>query len=165
MIAPVRLVVMGAPEPQGSMKIVPLRRRFPLTIHSFRELLTSVAVTSDNAELKAWRRTIARAAKDAMLGDKPYAGPVAVEVTFYLPPPAKIPKERGGYPIARGSGDCDKHVRACFDALSNVAYQDDVQVVDIIARKRYAETPAHARAEITVRPIAIGLALEAERIA
>lgn len=159
MTQPLRLRVIGTPEPQGSGKIVPLRK-VPLTVHTFRELLTSVAITSDNADLKAWRRTIARAAKDAMLGDKPHVGPVAVEVTFYLPPPKKIPAERGGYPINRGSGDCDKYLRALLDALTDGrVYDDDAQVIDTTARKRYAETPAHARAEILVRPIAIGLPL------
>lgn len=158
-MTPIRLHVIGSPEPKGSTKVVPIVRKFPVTIHTFKQLLTSVAVTSDNAQVKKWQRTIATAAKSAMLGDRPHAGPVIVEVTFFLAPPQKIPKERGGYPIVRGSTDVDKLARACLDALTQISYVDDSQVIDLIARKRYAETPAHARAEILVRPIAIGLPL------
>lgn len=159
----IRLVALGTPEPKGSTKIVPLRRRFPTTIHSFRELLTAVAVTSDNAQLKKWQRVVSAAAKSAMLGDRPIAGPVSVDVTFFVAPPQKIPKARGGYPIVRD--DVDKLARGILDALKNAGvYTDDAVVVDLLARKRYAETPAQARAEIVVRPIAIALPLETERI-
>lgn len=156
-MTPIRIIALGAPEPKGSTKTVPLVRKFPVTIHTFKQLLTSVAVTSDNAKLKKWQRLVAGAAKSAMLGDRPIAGPVILEVVFFVVPPQKIPKERGGYPIVRD--DVDKLARGILDALSGVAYTDDAVVVDLIARKRYAETPAHARAEILVRPIAIGLPL------
>lgn len=155
-MTPITVICMGNPEPKGSTKIVP-RSKFPFAVASFRELLSKVAVTSDNTDLKKWQRLVARAATDAMAGARPFTGPVIVEAAFFLAPPLKIPKERGGFPINRGSGDSDKYLRAAFDALSGVAYEDDAQVVDTTARKRYADTPAHARVEITVTPIAIGL--------
>jgi Holliday junction resolvase RusA-like endonuclease len=157
-VNPLRLTVIGTAEPKGSAKIVPLRRKFPITIHSFRELLTSVAVTSDNAAVKGWEKQIARAARfalgDQMAGAK---GAFVVTLRVFLPPPKKIPADRGGLPIGRQSGDVDKFSRAALDALTSVAYEDDAMVVDLVVSKRYAATPAEARLEITVTPIAIGL--------
>jgi Holliday junction resolvase RusA-like endonuclease len=37
--------------------------------------------------------------------------------------------------------DLDKLVRAILDSLTGVVWRDDAQVVDIVARKVYAETP------------------------
>jgi Holliday junction resolvase RusA-like endonuclease len=155
-VNPLRLTVIGTAEPKGSAKIVPLRRKFPFTIHSFRELLTSVAVTSDNTGVKTWQKQIARAARFA-LGDQSVGGKGAftLQLKFFIAPPQKIPKERGGLPIVRD--DVDKLARAALDALTGVLYDDDAQVVDLVASKRYAATPAEARLEITVTPIAIGL--------
>ena len=155
---PIRLTVIGVAEPKGSAKVVPLRRKFPFTVHSFRELLTSVAVTSDNAAVKGWEKQIARAARfalgDQLVGAK---GAFAVILRVFLPPPQKIPADRGGFPIGRQSGDADKFARAALDALTSVAYEDDTMVVDLVVSKRYAATPAEARLEITVTPITIGL--------
>src|SRR5688572_10303271 len=129
-MTPMRLTVVGVAEPKGSAKVVPLRRTFPFTVHSFRELLTSVAVTSDNKHVKAWQKQIARAARfapgDQAAGAK---GAFAVTLRFFIAPPQKIPADRGGLPIVRD--DVDKLARAALDALTGVLYDDDAQVVDL----------------------------------
>jgi Holliday junction resolvase RusA-like endonuclease len=43
--------------------------------------------------------------------------------------------------------DVDNVVKAVFDGMNGVVWVDDVQVVDAIVRKRYAETP---RVEVAV---------------
>ena len=43
-----RFTVLGDPEPQGSSKILPIRRKFPLTLRSVRDLMMAVVITSDN---------------------------------------------------------------------------------------------------------------------
>ena len=57
-------------------------------------------------------------------------------MTFWMPKPAKIPKDRLGYPIT--IPDCLKLGRAVEDSLSGIIYKDDSQVVDLgPVRKRY----------------------------
>jgi Holliday junction resolvase RusA-like endonuclease len=50
----------------------------------------------------------------------------------------------------RRSGDLDKRLGVCLDALQGVLYESDAQIVHITAR-RY-EDAAHPRIEVTVRP-------------
>jgi crossover junction endodeoxyribonuclease RusA len=152
-----RFSIIGTPEPKGSAKAMPTRHKFPFEVAGYGDLLRSVAVTSDNPKIKAWQNTIAAAARVAIGGEEPLRGAVGVELVFYIVPPKHIPKQREGLPIVRD--DVDKLSRACLDAMSGVLFVDDAQVIDLLARKRYAETPARARVEITVTAIAVRLPL------
>lgn len=124
LLTPTRLAfdVIGVPEPQGSSKGF-------LHRHTGR-----VIVTSDNPDLKKWRRTIA--ASCAGLVEAPISEPVIVTLAFRLPRPPSISK-RILYPAVRP--DCDKLVRGCLDGLvEGGVLKDDSLVVDIVASKRYA---------------------------
>ena len=50
--------------------------------------------------------------------------------------------------------DLDKLIRAVLDSLSGIAYIDDSQVVEIIARKSYAEEPG---LDISISPYGVSL--------
>ena len=63
-------------------------------------------------------------------------GAVSVELLFLLPRPKTVKRK---YPTSRFSGDGDKLVRAIFDSMTGIVYKDDSQVVDHIAKKRYAD--------------------------
>lgn len=66
-------------------------------------------------------------------------GPVRVEVDFYLPRPASVKPSKRSLPIV--PPDVDKLSRGFLDGIgqSQVIWQDDSQVVELIARKFYAD--------------------------
>jgi crossover junction endodeoxyribonuclease RusA len=160
----IRFQVRGLAQPKGSAKIVPLRRQFPFAVGSFRDLLRSVAITSDNARVKAWQKDIARAARLSLGNlEMELTGAITLEAVFYLPRPTSRKTAADEAHVTRP--DVDKLARAVADALTGIVWHDDSQVTDLIARKRYAETVAAARVDVTITPIAIGLPLfpDAER--
>jgi Holliday junction resolvase RusA-like endonuclease len=74
----------------------------------------------------------------AALGDQaPLSGPLSVTVTAYLRQPASIPKRRRetARPVRRP--DVDNLAKTALDGCSPL-WQDDSQVVELVARKRYA---------------------------
>lgn len=117
-------------EPQGSMRS--------------RIIGTTVVTTSANKKLKPFRHTMTQVAMMEMnrLGlELPMAGkhvPVEVMLEFMFPRPKGAPKGRL-FPSVKP--DADKLVRAIFDALTNVLWADDAQVVRITAEKVYG--PIH----------------------
>jgi len=93
-----------------------------------------------NTELAGWRERVALAAHTAM-GGRPMLDrktPVEMRMEFVLYRPQATPVSRPT-PAATKAPDIDKLVRAVLDALSNVAYADDVQVVRLEVGKRVAE--------------------------
>ena len=90
--------------------------------------------TRKSGALAAWMRTIAWGAK--LLGVKPIAGPVEVQLLFYLPRPKTVRRALPEIPP-----DVDKLTRAALDALEGIAYKNDAQIVSLIARKLYAGGP------------------------
>lgn len=88
--------------------------------------------------VKPWRELVAQSIIQRLPeGHVPIEGPVLLEITFYLPRP-RAARDRP-YPHKGGPGDVDKLVRAVGDAITTSGlWKDDSQVVDLIARKRYA---------------------------
>ena len=66
-------------------------------------------------------------------------GPMRCEMTFYLPRPKGHSGKRGlhswapEYPIAKERDDADKLARCAIDALTGIAWVDDIQVERITA--------------------------------
>lgn len=111
----------------------------------------------DNPRTKDWQASVgwsAAAAISAQGGAIPFpTGPVVMAVVFYLPRPKALLTKRNA-PLAIPhvkKPDLDKTVRAAFDALSGIAWTDDSQVTDLIARKRYCAATEFPRAVIRVR--------------
>lgn len=84
------------------------------------------------------------------------AGPLHLDVRFYLPIPSsssRVAREemRTGSrrPIGRNSGDFDNLAKACADALNTLCYDDDAQIVSASIAKLYGEDP---RTEIRLCP-------------
>jgi crossover junction endodeoxyribonuclease RusA len=127
------------------------------------KIKTRHGLVDDNAKtLKPWRNTVRLAAEDAARYHDTITGPVFVRITFTLERPAHhyrtganahlLRPEAPAYPIARGSGDNDKFQRACFDALTDAkVWADDVQVVDVRARKVWAGEHEQALDQAGVR--------------
>lgn len=112
--------VHGTPAPQGSKRHV----------GNGRMIESSTAV-------KPWREAVKFAALEELDGAVDcMAGPLAVEVTFYLRKP-KAARE-GSAPAKRP--DLDKLVRSTFDGIGEAGvWRDDALVVEVLAQKRYAD--------------------------
>lgn len=117
---------------------------------------TRPIITDTNRNLKSWQQLVAEqaahaitvlpAAERAILD----AG-VRLTVAFYLPRPKSLPKRVTAHTKAP---DLDKAVRGLCDALTRVVFQDDAQICDLIAMKRYAAPGAIPHVEIRVEPSA-----------
>lgn len=151
--------VHGIPVPQGSKTYLGHGRM----------------VESGGQKLKNWRHDVTRAAEEARdeHGGATLTGPLYLEVDFFMPRP------RGHYGTGRnahlvrdgapehpaGRPDLDKLIRAVDDALTAAGlWKDDAQVVDISARKSYADDQVGPGASISVMPLSRTVG-DAERVA
>lgn len=132
---PVSFWVSGMPVTQGSSDA----RVNPKTGRAF------VVSVKRGGPLGAWRDAIATEARSVF--SEVVAGPVAVELKFYLPRPASRPK-RERFPDRKP--DADKLARAALDALTGVAFRDDAQVVRLWVGKLYAEPTQQTGVQVTV---------------
>ncbi len=151
----------------------------PVTQGSIRSLGAGRPSVHSNAKrLKPWRVTVKEAALDAMvdaLTDEdpqwpwPLDGPVAASLLFCFARPAghygtgrnsgQVRPGAPSYPANKGSGDIEKLVRACFDALTDAAlWHDDSQVVKQQADKLYVgdeDALDRPGVRIEIRPVTV----------
>ncbi len=128
-----KFTVIGKPAPQGSLKGFVRGGK--------------VCMTSDNKNTYPWRQQVACMALLNRPTDTLYAPvgvPVQVRINFFFAKPTSYSK-KVTRPVKKP--DLDKLVRSCFDALTGVAFQDDSQVVSLVACKFFDDLE---RAEITV---------------
>lgn len=137
-----RFEVIGEPVPQGSM--VAIQSRNP-----GHENRPPFLKPGNEAKLKPWRQEIANAATIAATDEQklPKTEPVAVTILFVMPKPKA---GRYSYPV---QGDVDKLVRAVLDGMTGVIYDDDTQVTNLAAVKRYALEGETVRALVTVETV------------
>lgn len=117
----ITLDVYGRPTPQGSKRVFNGR-----------------IVEAQSANLKKWRAAIEEACQ-------PYAnqnihlGPIRLEVDFYLERPKTVKVKDRALPIV--PPDLDKLLRGVGDGIgqSGLIWGDDSQIVEISARKFYAD--------------------------
>ena len=78
-----------------------------------------------------------------------FAGPVRVQLFFYLPRPKSCPKARK-YPTARN--DVDNLAKAIMDGINATGkiWLDDSQVCDLQVTKEYADESNHAGVNVAV---------------
>ena len=119
----IELEVYGDPAPQGSKKLVRGR------------------LIEASKKLKPWRKAIEDACQP-YANENIYLGPIRLEVDFFLPRPPSIKMTKRPLPIV--PPDCDKLVRAVGDGIgqSGLIWGDDSQLVEIMARKFYADDRA-----------------------
>jgi crossover junction endodeoxyribonuclease RusA len=123
-------VVYASPAPQGSMKAFVIRGKARLTC--------------DNKKTVPYRHCVTQAARRDLANRnicEPMAGkhaPVVLDLEFHLARPESAPKKRR---VPSVKPDIDKLCRATLDALTGVLFVDDGQVVDLSARKVYAQGP------------------------
>jgi len=125
--------VHGPPVTQGSMRAF-------VNKHTGRAAITS----NNGGKLQLWRHAVSDEARKVR-GEEdatPFAGPIAMRLTFRLLRPASAPKRKVTYPIGARSGDIDKLSRSVLDALTGVLFQDDSQVTSLVACKEWGEPGA-----------------------
>lgn len=94
----------------------------------------------------AYEGLVAHAAQLALAGRPLLDGPVSVALSIecQVPQSWSGKKQRlalAGEVLPTTKPDADNVVKAIFDGLNGVLWRDDVQVVDLRLRKRYAATP------------------------
>ncbi|KQC47080.1 hypothetical protein AP057_13870 [Geobacillus sp. Sah69] len=87
--------------------------------------------------------------------EKLIEGPISLDVKVYKPILKSFSKKKkaaaeAGQLRPTTKPDVDNYVKGVKDALKNVIWKDDSQVVDLHISKWYSETP---RVEITIMPI------------
>lgn len=95
-------------------------------------------------------------AEEAMHGRPVIAGAVCVGIHLFVTPPASWSQKkqreavsgRGIFPTSKP--DVDNVIKGIFDAMNEIVWKDDKQVVDVVVSKRYCTT---ARAVVEVRPL------------
>lgn len=122
--------VFGIPTPQGSKRVFNGR-----------------VVEAAGQKLKVWRKAIAAACQELISEEHSLLlGPVRVEVDFYLPRPPSVTIKKRSSPIV--PPDIDKLCRGLLDGIGQgpsgkvgdgMVYGDDSQVIELIARKHYAD--------------------------
>jgi len=95
-------------------------------------------VEAQSANLKKWRKAIEEACQP-FFDRNIHLGPVRLEVDFYLERPKTVKPEKRPLPIV--PPDLDKLVRGVGDGIgqSGMIWGDDSQVVELMARKFYAD--------------------------
>ena len=121
------IFIPGTPIPQGSKSVT----------------RTGIMFEANN-RLKPWRETMSNAftAWTATFQGawEPYDGPLAVDVTFWMPRP-----QRPKYSLPAVKPDADKLCRALGDAMTTSGLiADDARITTWHARKRYGDTPGIA---------------------
>jgi Holliday junction resolvase RusA-like endonuclease len=125
------VMVPGTPAPKGSM--IPGRTRDG-----------RLFVREDNRATKPWRKKVYAAGLLLMKrAGGTILGPVGVDVTLTLARPATVDRQ---WPHVRGSNDVDKLARTVLDGLQDSGLiRDDAQVVELVARKCYPDSPCPDR--------------------
>ncbi len=138
--------VYGVAQPKGNIKVF---------VREMKGMHIPIA-TERNRSVKGWSQLVAQGASDA-LAQLPapervmLEGAVRLTVAFYLPRPKKYAKR--GVPVAHLTApDWDKLARGIGDALSQVVYRDDKQIVEAVIGKFYAEVDGVPRVDIVVEP-------------
>jgi Holliday junction resolvase RusA-like endonuclease len=127
----IRLTIPGAPQGKGRPRIG--------KVGQHARMFTP-------AKTVAYEGLVAHAAQVAMAGAPPLQSAVGCNVFIDCQVPASWSgkKQRAalaGEVLPESKPDADNVVKAIFDGLNGVLWRDDVLVVDLRVRKRYAATP------------------------
>lgn len=145
--------VPGTPAPGGSKNAFAMRRRDgTLVMRGNAPIINIVDAGKGNKE---WRKLVAAMTRKAMGSEKPFAGPVSLDIAFTFERPAshyrgesKLNSLRNSAPNFRTQKpDALKLARSTEDAMTGIVYVDDAQVVELFVTKAWG---SESGAEITV---------------
>ena len=137
----IEFTVIDKPEPAGSKKAFPFRRR---------DGSLGANVVDDNDKAKGWKRSVAVEARIAYDGPL-LEGALKLQIALFFPRPKGHFGTKGLKDAAPSHHlvrpDATKCLRGIEDALQGVLYRNDSQIVLQIVSKQFGEP---GRAEITV---------------
>ena len=141
----IRFTVPGEPKGKGRPRAT--------SINGMTRMYTPKTTKDGEAEVRS-------AALAAMAGMSPITGPVSVSIQIKHAIRKSWTKAKRQAALLNEivptiKSDMDNVLKLYFDALNGVAWIDDVQVVNVIASKRFSESP---RVDVRIIPIATGSA-------
>ncbi len=146
--SPVRVIafaIPGEPVPQGRPRVA--------VVHGFARVYQPAKSTR-------WQEQVRLFAIDGMQPDgEPIAGPVRLDVAFFLARPGRLCWKSRPMPEtwAPNMPDLDNLVKAVLDGINKIAILDDRQIVQLAARKMYCAGPGYGeqmpRVEVTLREL------------
>lgn len=103
----------------------------------------------------SYENLVKMAAARAMDGRSMYECAVAVVMWLYVTPPASWSQKKQREALLNNilptsKPDVDNVIKGIFDAMNEIVWKDDKQVVELTVKKRYSET---ARAQVEVMAI------------
>lgn len=95
---------------------------------------------------RSYEDAVKFAASEAMKGRVPFEGPCSMRIIASLPVPASWSKKkqtaaREQTLLHTKRPDVDNFMKCALDALNEVVFRDDSQVVKIVATKLYSDKP------------------------
>jgi len=121
----ITLPIIGRAATKGSTRMVPHARTGKL-----------ITIADNDAALARWTEDVQWVAKANRVPLRRKPAGIGIRVWFLFERPASVSvAER---PFMTVTPDVDKMLRAALDALTGIAYEDDSQVVDVHAVKRYS---------------------------
>lgn len=109
-----------------------------------RPRFTKFGHAYDTQKCRDYKKLVGLRAKEAMLGRGPLSDAVIVMIDIRISPPdywsniRRMAAIHSGWVTAK-KGDIDNCCKSVTDAIIGICYEDDAQVVGLIATKRYAE--------------------------
>lgn len=135
-----RFFVPGKPAPGGSKKAFAIKKG---GVYTGRVAVVDAAGQAN----KDWRANVVQAGANAMRirGEYPWECPIVLELLFHLPRPkghyranlVELRPSAPRYPTTRP--DVGKLARSTQDALSNVVFRDDAQIIKETHEKAYSQ--------------------------
>lgn len=119
-------MVYGIPAPKGSVTRMPNGSYLP------------AGTAASRMKYDLWKHNIAVAARKAMDGKAPWAGPIRLMAEFRLPVPQSMPGHQLGWLPHIKRPDWDKLTRALADPMKGIVWDDDSQVCFSTMNKAYA---------------------------
>jgi Holliday junction resolvase RusA-like endonuclease len=114
----------------------------------------SARIAFTPANTRKYEANLKFAAQEAMAGQPPFDGPVSVLVEALFPIPQSWSKKKQAQALTdeirhTSRPDVDNLMKS-IDALNQVVFRDDSQIVHAVVTKRYSDRPA---LRITVRAV------------
>lgn len=147
MINAIAFTVPGEPQGKGRAKIV--------KIGGFSRMATP-------AKTVAYEGLVAHAAQEAMRGVPLLEEACRIELDVMCSVPASWSQRKQAQALAGAirpakKPDADNVLKAVCDGMNGVVWKDDVQAVDVLLRKVYAEKPCVRVRVVTLDPHGPGL--------
>ena len=98
------------------------------------------------AKTEAYESLVRLSAAREMIGKKPFEQPVSLKVSVFLEIPKSWSKKKkedaeSGKIMPASKPDLDNIIKALTDRMNEIIYNDDSQIIDIQAKKRYGTSP------------------------